>query len=160
QLYFKSAPFLIMKNTLKSNAGEFENFLGEAKVNISIEIIEESLEQNHCVVCSSKLDSSDGNRQYVESLLESYRHSSTYDLARDMLNMYERKMEEFDDNETKLSFILKEYNNTVEMIDKIEAENESYKKQVIEHAKLDINLAHIEKMIEDEKNNKREKDKN
>src|SRR5699024_7487729 len=86
QLYFKSAPFLIMKNTLKSNAGEFENFLGEAKVNISIEIIEESLEQNHCVVCSSKLDSSDGNRQYVESLLESYRHSSTYDLARDMLN--------------------------------------------------------------------------
>lgn len=145
--HFHTAPYLIMQNTLLGNAKEFDNFLGEDKVNIPAELIEESLEAKSCLVCNTDLEVNVENKNYVSSLLESYKHSETFDLARTLIRMYENKKEEFERDEQKLNSSLQKYRDIKETINNLIEDNEGFKKEISNQAKLDINLSQIEKMI-------------
>lgn len=154
QTHFKIAPYLILQKTLASNAKDIENFLGEEKIKVPVEIVEESLNKGNCMVCSTDLNENSENIKYLEALLESHSHSETYEFARTLLYMFEHRKDEFTDEEERLSYTLREYNETLAKIDKLKEDNEQYEKQVSQHAKLDIDLASIEEMIQKAKQSK------
>lgn len=159
-IYFKVAPYLILQNTLAGNAEEFNNFLGKEKINIPSEIMKESIKLNSCVVCNNDLERNKENKQFVETLLETYKYSETYALARELLAMYNNRKVNFEINERKLDELLKKFRETMKEINHLSELNDEYKKKRSEYAQQDLDLSQLELVImkaEEEKEQKKYK---
>lgn len=106
---FEISPSLLLESVLDENKSYFDNFLGDNKVSIPKEILNLSLLNEKCVVCDNDIKEHEQNKIYIESLLETYKHSESYELARNLLKEAKDKLDEHNKHEQDFSSNLKSY---------------------------------------------------
>ncbi|MCQ8157625.1 hypothetical protein NFD58_12150 [Staphylococcus epidermidis] len=47
-----------------------------------------------CIVCDNDLKEHEQNKKYIESLLETYKHSESYELARNLLKEAQDRLDD------------------------------------------------------------------
>ncbi|MEB7421531.1 AAA family ATPase [Staphylococcus arlettae] len=151
---FEQSPSLILEGVLDENKSYFDNFLGDNKVSIPKEILNLSLLNEKCIVCDNDLKSHEQNKKYIESLLETYKHSESYDLARNLLKEAKDKLDEYTKSEQDFINNLKNYKNLSNEISKGQDAIKDLKDDISKSAKNSVDLADIQGMIEQEERKK------
>ena len=151
---FEQSPSLMLEGVLDENKSYFDNFLGDSKVSIPKEILNLSLLNEKCIVCDNDLKSHEQNKKYIESLLETYKHSESYDLARNLLKEAKDKLDEYTKNEQDFINNLKNYKNLSNEISKGQDAIKDLKDDISKSAKNSVDLADIQGMIEQEERKK------
>lgn len=89
---FETTPSLLLESIFDENKDYFDSFLGDNKVSIPKELLNLSLLNEKCVVCDNDLNEHEQSKLYIESLLETYKHSESYELARTLLKEAKDKL--------------------------------------------------------------------
>ncbi|MCD8916247.1 AAA family ATPase [Staphylococcus simulans] len=151
----QDAPYLITNSVLLNNKEFFKDFLGDNKLNIPLDLIKQSLEKGHCLLCDNNLEEHNKNKKYVEMLLETQNNSETYDMARVLLRLTEEKTSTFESDNNRLDNLMRKYDITIKKIDEEKEKIESISNDIAEQARNNVNLADIQHMI-DVDNSKRD----
>jgi DNA sulfur modification protein DndD len=152
---YENSPYLLLENVLDENKNYFDNFLGENKISIPKEVLNMSLLNNKCIVCDNDLNEHEHNKKYIESLLDTYKHSESYDLARSLLREADDRLSEHKRNENELNQNLKSYKALMNDISKELDLIKDLKNDIASQAKNSVDLADIQGMIEKEESKKR-----
>lgn len=150
-----NAPYLIMEKTLYLNAEEFRNYLGEEQLNIPKNLMEVSLKKNHCVVCNANFELHREQERYVKSLLDSYNYSASFDLMNRLVETYNERKDNFTYEIEKLVDSTKSYKETIDRIKKLQEAIDTNDKEIKKFANIDIDLSAIQKIIDEEKAQKK-----
>ena len=147
---FEAGPSLLLEGFLDENKNYFDNFLGDNKVSISKEILNLSLLNDKCIVCDNDLKKHEQNKKYIESLLETYKHSESYELARILLKEAQDSLDEHKKSEQNFKSNLKSYKNLSNQISNELDAIKDLKDDIAISAKNSVDLADIQSMIEQE----------
>lgn len=147
---FETTPSLLLESIFDENKDYFDNFLGDNKVSIPKELLNLSLLNEKCVVCDNDLNEHEQSKLYIESLLETYKHSESYELARTLLKEAKDKLDEHKKNEQDFSSNLKSYKELMVEISKSQDSIKDLKDDIANSAKNSVDLADIQGMIEQE----------
>ncbi|UXR50198.1 AAA family ATPase [Staphylococcus simulans] len=150
---FQESPSLLVNSTLKKNQRFLNEFLGENKINIPSDLIEKSLNDECCVLCSNDL--SDHGKIHLKRLLDYEKDAESYELARMLLHYCEGKIENFERDNVNLKNNMKNYNNILNEMEDEEQEIKRISKEIAEQARNDVSLIDVQRMI-DADNNKRD----
>lgn len=147
---FEVGPSLLLEGFLDENKNYFDNFLGDNKVSIPKEILNLSLLNDKCIVCDNDLKEHEQNKKYIESLLETYKHSESYELARNLLKEAKDSLDEHKKSEQDFNSNLKSYKTLSNQISKEVDSIKDFKDDIANSAKNSVDLADIQSMIEQE----------
>ena len=151
---FESGPSLLVEGFLDENKNYFDNFLGDNKVSIPKEVLNLSLLNDKCIVCDNDLKEHEQNKKYIESLLETYKHSESYELARNLLKEAQDRLDDHKKSEQDFNSNLKSYKNLSNQISKEVDVIRDLKDDIANSAKNSVDLADIQTMIEQEETKK------
>ncbi|MEL0537411.1 AAA family ATPase [Staphylococcus debuckii] len=150
-LVFQDSPYLIMDTLLQNNKVSLEDFLGENKIHIPLELLQESLSEDRCIVCDNNLITNSENKNYIEMLMQTQKNTETNNLARMLLRLAEEKTLEFTKNKAKLTQFIQEYSSIINEIDDEKHSIKILRDDIAEQARNTIDLAEIQNMIDQDK---------
>src|SRR5699024_6671922 len=151
---YMNMPYLLGRNIFDANKIFLEEFIGDNKINIPLNILNESLLENQCLVCHNDLNNDEKSRNYIEMLQKEQNNSETYNLARNLLNVIEEKENYYKSSEEELVNTLKTYKQLIEKLDQENNYINELKRDIAEQAKNSVDLADIQKMIDQDETRK------
>ena len=101
-------------------------------------------------MCDNDLKKHEQNKKYIESLLETYKHSESYELARILLKEAQDSLDEHKKSEQNFKSNLKSYKNLSNQISNELDAIKDLKDDIAISAKNSVDLADIQSMIEQE----------
>lgn len=105
-------------------------------------------------MCDNDLKEHEQNKKYIESLLETYKHSESYELARNLLKEAQDRLDDHKKSEQDFNSNLKSYKNLSNQISKEVDVIRDLKDDIANSAKNSVDLADIQSMIEQEETKK------
>lgn len=145
---YSNMPYLLSENIFKANKIFLENFLGDKKIHIPIEILEASMKENQCIICANDLSNNQNSHNHIEMLKKEQNNSETYNIARNLLNFIEDKESSSVEDASQLETLIKNYKSTIDKIDQERIHINNLKKEIAEQAKNSVDLADIQRMID------------
>ena len=146
----RNAPFLLLNDQLLMNKNFYESYLGDKKIKVDLSLLQESLQNNKCMVCNSNLENNEHGKKHIEELLENYTHSDSIEIVRDILYMIDNNTPQFEDKKSEFKKYIKNYHEQENSIQKTLENIRLLNKEIGKQANNDMKLYDIQKMIEND----------
>lgn len=131
---------LIAKDILQKNKIELIGFISNRSDQVPIDVINKTIEECKCAVCSSKFDEDSDQMTHLLKIKDNYKHSGYTDVVRNILNYLDRLDNQEDEIRLSVRSQLEDIINIYNDIENLFIKKEAFEEQIGNRADISENL--------------------
>lgn len=131
---------LIAKDILQKNKIELIGFISNRSDQVPIDVINKTIEECKCAVCSSKFDEDSDQMTHLLKIKDNYKHSGYTDVVRNILNYLDRLDNQEDEIRLSVRSQLEDIINIHNDIENLFIKKEAFEEQIGNRADISENL--------------------
>ena len=131
---------LIAKDILQKNKIELIGFISNRSDQVPIDVINKTIEECKCAVCSSKFDEDSVQMTHLLKIKDNYKHSGYTDVVRNILNYLDRIDNQEDEIRSSVNSQLEEIINIYNDIENLFIRKDACEEQIGNRADISENL--------------------
>lgn len=131
---------LIAKDILQKNKIELIGFISNRSDQVPIDVINKTIEECKCAVCSSKFDEDSDQMTHLFKIKDNYKHSGYTDVVRNILNYLDRLDNQEDEIRLSVRSQLEDIINIHNDIENLFIKKEAFEEQIGNRADISENL--------------------
>lgn len=148
---FQNMPYTLLKDAFNNVGNYLGGIVSDNESNVSLEVIDESLEKKVCACCNNDLETHKENLAFVELLKQNYKDSQSNEISRGILRMIETKKGESDTVRDEAIALLKDYDSKEREIRDTEEIINQIQKDVGIKANEQLNLEETNKALQSQR---------
>ena len=138
---------LIAKDILQKNKIELIGFISNRSDQVPIDVINKTIEECKCAVCSSKFDEDSYQMAHLLKIKDNYEHSGYTDVVRNILNYLDRLDNQEDEIRSLVMSQLEEIINIYNDIENLFIKKEAIEEQIGNRADISENLKALKESL-------------
>lgn len=131
---------LIAKDILQKNKIELIGFISNRSDQVPIDVINKTIEECKCAVCSSKFDEDSDQMTHLLKIKDNYKHSGYTDVVRNILNYFDRIDNQEDEIRSSVRSQLEEIINIYNDIENLFIRKDACEEQIGNRVDISENL--------------------